>query len=290
MDTAIKRWVAPFGDPRINGRSPLPSAFRSVPRPSSPLGAKAFTRCPYRAAPAPNPKHARRAQVARRAVAQRRVQRSDVRADSDKKPERPNLRLISALCALILGTVRKRQPLPTLAHRQAHTHAQARPHPTRDAGNDGRTCFTVTTCFTISREQRTEDRRTDQTSPPPASPSQLAVPDARQTRAETFCSLPSVLCHLNLVGLGRFERPTSRLSGVRSNQLSYRPKIRDQRTDDRGQTRRSGALAPSLEPVCSLISVLCPLTWKGCVDGGPGRLSQTTDDQTTDARQAMSVL
>ena len=39
-----KRWVAPFGDPRINGRSPLPSAFRSVPRPSSPLGAKASTR------------------------------------------------------------------------------------------------------------------------------------------------------------------------------------------------------------------------------------------------------
>ena len=26
-----------------------------------------------------------------------------------------------------------------------------------------------------------------------------------------------------LVGLGRFELPTSRLSGVRSNQLSYRP-------------------------------------------------------------------
>jgi hypothetical protein len=27
----------------------------------------------------------------------------------------------------------------------------------------------------------------------------------------------------NLVGLGRFELPTSPLSGVRSNQLSYRP-------------------------------------------------------------------
>jgi hypothetical protein len=27
----------------------------------------------------------------------------------------------------------------------------------------------------------------------------------------------------HLVGLGRFELPTSRLSGVRSNQLSYRP-------------------------------------------------------------------
>ena len=30
-----------------------------------------------------------------------------------------------------------------------------------------------------------------------------------------------------LVGLGRFELPTSRLSGVRSNQLSYRPNYRD---------------------------------------------------------------
>ena len=28
-----------------------------------------------------------------------------------------------------------------------------------------------------------------------------------------------------MVGLGRLELPTSRLSGVRSNQLSYRPKI-----------------------------------------------------------------
>ena len=30
-----------------------------------------------------------------------------------------------------------------------------------------------------------------------------------------------------LVGLGRFELPTSRLSGVRSNQLSYRPRKRE---------------------------------------------------------------
>ena len=42
----IKRWVAPFGDPRIKGCSPLPAAFRSVPRPSSPVHAKASTKCP----------------------------------------------------------------------------------------------------------------------------------------------------------------------------------------------------------------------------------------------------
>ena len=50
--------VSPFGDPRINGRSPLPAAYRSVPRPSSPLGAKASTRCPF----ALDPNRARRAQ------------------------------------------------------------------------------------------------------------------------------------------------------------------------------------------------------------------------------------
>ena len=38
--------VSPFGHPRINDRSHLPAAFRSVPRPSSPLGAKASTKCP----------------------------------------------------------------------------------------------------------------------------------------------------------------------------------------------------------------------------------------------------
>ena len=36
---------------------------------------------------------------------------------------------------------------------------------------------------------------------------------------------PRVNLDLTLVGLGRFELPTSRLSGVRSNQLSYRPSV-----------------------------------------------------------------
>src|SRR5919202_6572973 len=32
-----RRWVSPFGNPRIKARSQLPRAYWSVPRPSSPL-------------------------------------------------------------------------------------------------------------------------------------------------------------------------------------------------------------------------------------------------------------
>ena len=45
----IAGWVSPFGHPRINDRSHLPAAFRSVPRPSSPSGAKASTERPSHA-------------------------------------------------------------------------------------------------------------------------------------------------------------------------------------------------------------------------------------------------
>ena len=40
-------WVAPFGNLRIKVCSQLPEAYRSVPRPSSPLDAKASVRSPY---------------------------------------------------------------------------------------------------------------------------------------------------------------------------------------------------------------------------------------------------
>ena len=43
----LRDGVAPFGDPGINDCSHLPPAYRSVPRPSSPLSAKASTKCPY---------------------------------------------------------------------------------------------------------------------------------------------------------------------------------------------------------------------------------------------------
>ncbi len=56
-----------------------------------------------------------------------------------------------------------------------------------------------------------------------------------------------------MVGLGRFELPTSRLSGVRSNQLSYRP-VRLQRVDRRRDLSATFAAATSIviEPGGSL--------------------------------------
>ena len=38
-------WVSPFGHDRINARCQLPGPFRRLPRPSSPLTAKASTVC-----------------------------------------------------------------------------------------------------------------------------------------------------------------------------------------------------------------------------------------------------
>jgi hypothetical protein len=39
-------WVSPFGNPRIKACLPLPEAYRSLPRPSSPADAKASIACP----------------------------------------------------------------------------------------------------------------------------------------------------------------------------------------------------------------------------------------------------
>jgi len=120
-----KRWVAPFGHPRINERSPLPWAFRSVPRPSSPLGAKASTRCPSRT---------KLAHVQPQARQRRAWQRSDVR---DQMAERsapairpPPFLLISVLCFLFSEP--GREP-PGLAPWRQHTHV----HKARCAAGPG---------------------------------------------------------------------------------------------------------------------------------------------------------
>jgi hypothetical protein len=113
-----KGWVAPFGHPRITGRSPLPSAFRSVPRPSSPLGTKASTRCPSCAAPAPSPEHAAAAQL--RQMSEDRCQMADG-TEPDPQVGALHRRIRQRFSDhRVPGLLRKRQPRPMLAHRHAY--------------------------------------------------------------------------------------------------------------------------------------------------------------------------
>ena len=51
-------------------------------------------------------------------------------------------------------------------------------------------------------------------------------------------ALPAELCPQTMVGLGRLERPTSPLSGVRSNHLSYRPEASPRRSYDHAAGQR----------------------------------------------------
>ena len=46
LQIILADWVAPFGNLRVKGCSPLTAAYRSVLRPSSPVCAKASPRCP----------------------------------------------------------------------------------------------------------------------------------------------------------------------------------------------------------------------------------------------------
>ena len=61
----------------------------------------------------------------------------------------------------------------------------------------------------------------------------------------------------DLVGLGRFELPTSRLSGVRSNQLSYRPAVLSLFLKIKGLTPQNRITKlPYLMPCETLVSTL----------------------------------
>ena len=219
-----KGWVAPFGDLGITGRSPLPRAFRSVPRPSSPLGAKASTRCPSRARPRPAP----------RPHCAAREQRSEVRDQT-----RPVCPLHPVFCP----------PEPMRQHRpyQGFPWRICIPMPGHDrsAAQDPR----VEAASPVMPASRSRLASRCQNVSRPTPPCRARAPIS-SVRAAPGAAAPSPRSHPRLlVGLGRFERPTSRLSGVRSNQLSYRPGCRGQRPEIRRHPRQN-----LLSDLCSLSS------------------------------------
>ena len=247
-DLPLLGGVAPFGDPRIKACSRLPKAYRSVPRPSSPLGAKASTRCPcfprpppattaairdgcdgrrrktvpattYKVGPPASDRaggphtHANDVLARRRKRPQRRAKTSTCRCPP---PGTPDLRLSCRRSGHLVTTSRCPRNTPGAA--------------TQKKGGAGRTG----SCRLQAAGSVPGPRG-------PAAPGR-----SRQV----------------LVGLGRLERPTSRLSGVRSNQLSYRPEHHPAGPD----TRRRGQgheprPSPPADPVRRLFA-------KGRADGG----------------------
>jgi hypothetical protein len=177
-----------------------------------------------------------------------RVQRSDVRVRCQKASPpatRPPL-CLSDLRSLSPTSELMRRAPPRRCSRIGSTYPCPGPTSSRKmmAGPASRSRL-ASRCHKI-RGQRPDDRPHD---PPRPFSVTTRGPDARR-RARDFCSLLSVLCHLSLptpvlVGLGRLERPTSRLSGVRSDQLSYRP---SQRSEIRCQMSEGRAPACVAEP------------------------------------------
>ena len=86
-----------------------------------------------------------------------------------------------------------------------------------------------------------------------------------------------------MVGLAGLEPATSRLSGVRSNHLSYRPPL----TGRGGGTRTPGPMVPNhvrYQTALHLDNIFClfNLKWQGWRDSNPRRTVLETDALPTE--------
>lgn len=117
--------VSPFGYPRIKACSRLPVASRSVPRPSSPLGAKASTRCPSTLEPRTSgfPKEARKPGPAATTSAARQPRPSRRNASLNDIDPTTRLRRSKAADRVITIKTRHRPPPP---HPKVHRQRQCR--------------------------------------------------------------------------------------------------------------------------------------------------------------------
>ena len=228
--------VAPFGDPRIKGCSPLPAAFRSVPRPSSPLSAKASTKCPYALDPKPR----------------RRTQRA-------KPPAGTNASLDRQLSTHLIPAWPSQAAAPPAPNPLPQ---KKKPSPNPRPATQTASRIPIHNV----KEQRTEDsgRRTKEVLASPPQPN-FNFPRTRSAhRADDttgapkaqpfFCPLISVLAPPAPGGADRDRTGDLLLAKQALSQLSYGPSSqdKDQRTEDcPGRTRRRTTL---------LSSDLCPLS------------------------------
>lgn len=179
--------VSPFRHPRINACSQLPVAFRSVPRLSSPLSAKASTRCPFA--------------LDCRAVAYRGKPRQHDCSDFLSFWLRMNHVRRHDSYEVRIATYSRCQTTPFTEMTSINEYLIS--------AISERFAWDVSGTKTkSSRLQKNWWSWTGSNRRPPACKAG-ALPTELQPQTES------------LVGLGRLELPTSRLSSARSNQLSY---------------------------------------------------------------------
>ena len=117
-----------------------------------------------------------------------------------------------------------------------HTHARTSP-PADGRPREGRTTSTCRYPAAAPHEDSRPHARAPGTSSPPHDVQRAPARPPCRTAPGRSPPPPAGDGTARLVGLGRLERPTSRLSGVRSNQLSYRPKVRSRNRTARGRNR-----------------------------------------------------
>jgi hypothetical protein len=187
---------------------------------------------PLSCSPTPSPK------AAPAAVAGGRCQRSDVRGQTASGRPGPHTaassipRLTAAWsrCVSIAPTGNNAPPA------YLHTHARARPINRTRARRPRRLILSCP----LHGHDSLHDVKTA------TAHTTLSRGGMRRSLASVRAAPRGRLCPLarnpRLVGLGRLERPTSRLSGVRSSQLSYRPGFRGRRSELRDQTPTHGGI------------------------------------------------
>ena len=169
-----------------------------------------------------------------------------------------------------------------------HTHAKRAP--CRRRKQEGRTHATCRRppYHDACKNRFLHARTTGTSSPPHDVQGTCAVaPAQRAGGAQTGCPLraagpgpghdgrTSPEGKRGLVGLGRLERPTSRLSGVRSNQLSYRP---ERHPAGPGTRAARAGRAQTSSPQDPMVRRLCA---KGRADGGGRFLPQLGQSRPT---------
>jgi hypothetical protein len=245
-------WVSPFGHPRINDRSHLPAAYRSVPRPSSPLGAKASTErpCLARHHPPPPARRTKPRPAARDGAA-------DIQANSHtlklqpipdspvkehppgqhtQRGRQPERRLFGSPRAP--GLTARRTPPPQDRRPRAGEWRRSGSNRRPPACKAGALPAELRPHTTNRQQRRRPGQRACRGSAAACRPSRQPASSA----SGGFLRSKTEPCSTKM-GPGGLEPPTPRLSSVCSNQLSYwpagpgfRPRPKTGQSASQGQT------------------------------------------------------